>query len=151
MSQWPQAYQLGLEQNLFPSLLAGDSQENLEEERRLFYVAITRAERRLFLSYTSSRFKWGNYIFCEPSQFLSEIDDRHIVKKEILSKKDKKSILNNLTTMIKSFSWFYSIWFYHFYSSTIFCYHHLKKVITNLVILFSTKDKYLLILKAFKA
>ena len=92
--EFPYVFVVGLEQNLFPSLLASDSQENLEEERRLFYVAITRAEKRLFLSHTSTRFKWGNYIFCEPSQFLSEIDEKHITTKQIASKKDKKPKTN---------------------------------------------------------
>ena len=88
--EFPYVFVVGLEQNLFPSLLASDSQENLEEERRLFYVAITRAEKRLFLSHTTNRFKWGNYIFCEPSQFLNEIDEKHVIKKEVQSKKEKK-------------------------------------------------------------
>ena len=88
--EFPYVFVVGLEQNLFPSLLASDSQENLEEERRLFYVAITRAEKRLFLSYTSNRFKWGNYIFCEPSQFLNEIDEKFVINKEVESKKEKK-------------------------------------------------------------
>mgnify|MGYP001164037844 CR=1 FL=1 len=88
--EFPYVFVVGLEQNLFPSLLASDSQENLEEERRLFYVAITRAEKRLFLSHTTNRFKWGNYIFCEPSQFLNEIDEKHVIKKEVESKKEKK-------------------------------------------------------------
>jgi len=88
--EFPYVFVVGLEQNLFPSLLASDSQENLEEERRLFYVAITRAEKRLFLSHTSNRFKWGNYIFCEPSQFLNEIDENFVINKEVESKKEKK-------------------------------------------------------------
>ena len=88
--EFPYVFVVGLEQNLFPSLLASDSQENLEEERRLFYVAITRAEKRLFLSHTTNRFRWGNYIFCEPSQFLSEIDEKFIIKKEAETKKEKK-------------------------------------------------------------
>ena len=92
--EFPYVFVVGLEQNLFPSLLASDSQENLEEERRLFYVAITRAEKRLFLSHTTNRFKWGNYIFCEPSQFLNEIDEKHVIKKEVESKKEKKFIRN---------------------------------------------------------
>ena len=88
--EFPYVFVVGLEQNLFPSLLSSDSQESLEEERRLFYVAITRAEKRLFLSHTTNRFRWGNYIFCEPSQFLSELDERHIIKKEAETKKEKK-------------------------------------------------------------
>ena len=88
--EFPYVFVVGLEQNLFPSLLASDNQESLEEERRLFYVAITRAKKRLFLSHTTNRFRWGNYIFCEPSQFLSELDEKHITKKEAERKKEKR-------------------------------------------------------------
>ena len=100
--EFPYVFVVGLEQNLFPSLLASDSQENLEEERRLFYVAITRAEKRLFISHTSNRFKWGNYIFCEPSQFLNEIDEKFVINKEVESKKEKK--FNNNFNFKKSTS-----------------------------------------------
>jgi|TARA_B100000959_G_scaffold73901_1_gene78583 DNA helicase-2/ATP-dependent DNA helicase PcrA len=81
---------VGLEENLFPSLMNLDSRGGLEEERRLFYVAITRAEKRLFLSYALCRFKWGQYIDCRPSRFLEELDAKFIEKSEIkLSKKQK--------------------------------------------------------------
>ena len=66
---------VGLEENLFPSQLSVHSREDLEEERRLFYVAITRAKRTLTLSYSTSRWRWGQLIDCEPSRFLNEIDD----------------------------------------------------------------------------
>jgi len=78
---------VGMEENLFPSMLSNESQESLEEERRLFYVAITRAEKRLFLSYANTRFKWGQYIDSEASRFLHEIDSRFIEKKETEEKK----------------------------------------------------------------
>jgi len=81
---------VGMEENLFPSMLSNESQESLEEERRLFYVAITRAEKRLFLSYANTRFKWGQYIDSLPSRFLHEIDDRFIEKKETEEKKHYK-------------------------------------------------------------
>jgi DNA helicase II / ATP-dependent DNA helicase PcrA len=68
----------GMEENLFPSQLSVNSREELEEERRLFYVAITRAESTLTLSYAHSRFKWGNLISNEPSRFLQEIDEKHL-------------------------------------------------------------------------
>jgi len=64
----------GMEENLFPSQLALNSREELEEERRLFYVALTRAEKHLTLSYATSRYKWGKIDYCEPSRFLNEID-----------------------------------------------------------------------------
>lgn len=64
---------VGLEENLFPSMMAMQSRADLEEERRLFYVAITRAERKLYLSYAISRYRFGNLLSCEPSRFLDEI------------------------------------------------------------------------------
>ena len=67
-------YVVGLEENLFPSQMALQSRADLEEERRLFYVAITRAETQLTLSYAVSRYKWGNLISCEPSRFIAEIN-----------------------------------------------------------------------------
>ncbi|HSY77754.1 MAG TPA: UvrD-helicase domain-containing protein [Bacteroidia bacterium] len=63
----------GLEENLFPSQMAIMSREELEEERRLFYVAITRAKKQANLSYSISRYKYGNSLSCEPSRFLEEI------------------------------------------------------------------------------
>ena len=69
---------VGLEENLFPSSMCGDSLRGLEEERRLFYVAITRAEERCFLSYAKSRFKYGKTEFCTPSRFLKDIDIRYL-------------------------------------------------------------------------
>ena len=54
--------------------MSGESQDHLEEERRLFYAAITRAEKRLFLSFAASRFKWGQFIECQPSRFINELD-----------------------------------------------------------------------------
>ena len=88
--EFPYVFIVGLEQNLFPSMMSGDSQENLEEERRLFYVAITRAEKRLFLSFATNRFKWGQFIDCEPSRFLSELDSKYLEKTEIHAKKKEK-------------------------------------------------------------
>ena len=79
--EFPYVFVVGMEEGLFPSMMSGNSQSELEEERRLFYVAITRAEKRLFLSHSNIRFKWGQYIDSEPSRFLSELDQRYIVKK----------------------------------------------------------------------
>ncbi len=67
-------YIVGLEENLFPSQLSLNSRSDLEEERRLFYVAVTRAENRLTLSYATSRYRWGTLNNCEPSRFLDELD-----------------------------------------------------------------------------
>ena len=86
--EFPYVFVVGLEENLFPSMMALDSRDGLEEERRLFYVAITRAEKRLFLSYALSRFKWGQYTDCNPSRFLEELDAKLITQSEIkLSKR----------------------------------------------------------------
>lgn len=65
---------VGLEENLFPSSMTGDSPRAMEEERRLFYVALTRAERHCFLSYSKTRFRYGKMEFGSPSRFLKEID-----------------------------------------------------------------------------
>lgn len=69
---------VGLEENLFPSQMMLGSREDLEEERRLFYVAVTRAETQLHLSYALQRYRFGSLIPCEPSRFLQEIDNQHI-------------------------------------------------------------------------
>jgi DNA helicase II / ATP-dependent DNA helicase PcrA len=76
--EFPQVYVVGLEENLFPSQMSLNSRTDLEEERRLFYVATTRAEYKLTLSYATSRFKFGTLISCEPSRFLDEIDARYL-------------------------------------------------------------------------
>lgn len=71
-------YIVGLEENLFPNQMAVGSRTELEEERRLFYVAITRAEKKLVLSFATSRYQWGNLRPCEPSRFLAEIDPQYV-------------------------------------------------------------------------
>lgn len=81
---------VGLEENLFPSQLSLNSRDDIEEERRLFYVAITRAEKILYLSFANSRFKWGNLIFCEPSRFLDEIDPSYIEYGQVQEKVKEK-------------------------------------------------------------
>lgn len=73
--EFPHVFIVGLEENLFPSQLSLTSRADLEEERRLFYVAVTRAEKSLTLSYATSRYKFGTAQFNEPSRFLTEIDD----------------------------------------------------------------------------
>jgi DNA helicase-2/ATP-dependent DNA helicase PcrA len=69
---------VGMEETLFPSQMAMDSPRGLEEERRLFYVAITRAEEYLVITNARSRFRYGKTEFCEPSRFLREIDPRFL-------------------------------------------------------------------------
>jgi len=69
---------VGLEENLFPSQLSINSREDLEEERRLFYVALTRAEKKATLSYALTRYRWGQLSYCEPSRFIEELDERFL-------------------------------------------------------------------------
>ena len=76
--EFPYVYIVGLEESLFPSQMAMNSRSELEEERRLFYVAITRAEKRAHLSYATSRYRWGSLVHCEPSRFIDEIDSQYI-------------------------------------------------------------------------
>mgnify|MGYP006351792351 FL=1 len=72
--EFPYVYIVGLEENLFPGIQSLSTREDLEEERRLFYVALTRAETKLVLSYAESRYRWGNLTLSEPSRFIGEID-----------------------------------------------------------------------------
>jgi len=72
--EFPYVYIVGVEENLFPSIQSLGTRAELEEERRLFYVAITRAELKLTISYAESRFRWGTPTLCEPSRFIEEID-----------------------------------------------------------------------------
>lgn len=76
--EFPYVHIVGLEENLFPSQLSLSSRDDLEEERRLFYVALTRAEKKVTLSYSTSRYKWGNLISCEPSRFIEEVDSKYL-------------------------------------------------------------------------
>ena len=76
--EYEYVYVVGMEENLFPSQRAMETMEGLEEERRLFYVALTRAKREATLSYAEMRYKWGNMEFSRPSRFLGEIDEKYI-------------------------------------------------------------------------
>ena len=69
---------VGLEENLFPSDMSGDSEREIEEERRLMYVAMTRARKYLTLLFATTRFKYGSVDFCTPSRFLKDIDSRYL-------------------------------------------------------------------------
>jgi DNA helicase-2/ATP-dependent DNA helicase PcrA len=71
-------YMVGMEEDLFPSQMMLSSRADLEEERRLFYVAITRAQKRLFLSYALTRYRFGRLKNCEPSRFLDDVDQRFV-------------------------------------------------------------------------
>ena len=76
--EFPYVYIVGMEENLFPSQMSVSTRAELEEERRLFYVALTRAMKRATLSYATSRYKWGNLEMCEPSRFLDELDPQYV-------------------------------------------------------------------------
>ena len=76
--EFPYVYIVGMEENLFPSQMSLTERADLEEERRLFYVALTRAEKRIILSYSTTRYRWGNLIYCEPSRFIEELDSKYL-------------------------------------------------------------------------
>ena len=97
--EFPIVYIVGLEENLFPSIMSINSREEIEEERRLFYVAMTRAEKKLILSYCNQRFKWGNIVESEPSRFLSEIDNKFTINNNI--QRETPSIDNKLLRIKK--------------------------------------------------
>lgn len=76
--EFKNVYIVGLEEDLFPSQMMLQSRADLEEERRLFYVAVTRAEKKLTLSYALQRYRYGRLFQCEPSRFLQEVDARYV-------------------------------------------------------------------------
>jgi len=76
--EFPHVFIVGLEEDLFPSAMSMNTRSELEEERRLFYVALTRAEKQAYLTYALSRYRWGKLIDAEPSRFIEEIDDKYL-------------------------------------------------------------------------
>ncbi|MEZ4859162.1 MAG: 3'-5' exonuclease [Flavobacteriaceae bacterium] len=76
--EFPYVYIVGMEEDLFPSAMSMNTRAELEEERRLFYVALTRAEKQAFLTYAQTRYRWGKLIDAEPSRFIEEIDDSYL-------------------------------------------------------------------------
>ncbi|MCB0398681.1 MAG: UvrD-helicase domain-containing protein [Winogradskyella sp.] len=76
--EFPHVFIVGMEEDLFPSAMSMNTRSELEEERRLFYVALTRAEKQAYLTYTISRYRWGKLIDAEPSRFIEEIDDEFV-------------------------------------------------------------------------
>ena len=76
--EFPYVYIAGLEEGLFPSAMSMNTREDLEEERRLFYVALTRAETKAYLLYAQMRFRWGKLTDGEPSRFIDEIDEQYL-------------------------------------------------------------------------
>ncbi|CAM3863136.1 ATP-dependent helicase [Aquirufa aurantiipilula] len=86
--EFKHVFLVGLEEDLFPSQMMLQSQADLEEERRLFYVAVTRAEKKLMISYAESRYQFGRLKSCEPSRFLDEIDSAYLKMAKTPGKKE---------------------------------------------------------------
>ncbi|MBC8110967.1 MAG: ATP-binding domain-containing protein, partial [Verrucomicrobia bacterium] len=103
--EFKNVFVVGMEEDLFPSQMMLGSRESLEEERRLFYVAITRAEHKLTLSYAETRYQFGRLKQCEPSRFLKEIDENFLkVSSKSLAKEEfSTGFVKNLTKQ-KTFS-----------------------------------------------
>ncbi|MEN1785623.1 MAG: UvrD-helicase domain-containing protein [Bacteroidota bacterium] len=76
--EFPYVYIVGMEEDLFPSAMSMNTRSELEEERRLFYVALTRAEKQAYLTYTLNRYRWGKLIDAEPSRFIEEMDSEYL-------------------------------------------------------------------------
>ncbi len=76
--EFPVVFIVGMEEDLFPSALSLNTRSELEEERRLFYVALTRAEQKAILTYTLSRYRWGKLVDAEPSRFIEEMDETYL-------------------------------------------------------------------------
>ena len=92
---------IGMEENLFPSSMSLDSREGLEEERRLFYVALTRAEKKAILTFTNNRYRWGKVIESEESRFIDELDSS-FVKYDKNNYNEGSLLLTNPTIKYKS-------------------------------------------------
>ncbi len=93
--EFPFVYIVGMEEDLFPSPLSINSRNELEEERRLFYVAITRAKKQVYISYSISRYRWGKHIDCEPSRFINEIDEQYLEFNEFNKKYSNNPLLTS--------------------------------------------------------
>ena len=102
--EYKYVYIAGCEENLVPSQRALESVDGVEEERRLFYVALTRAKSEAMITYCDMRYKWGNMEFSSPSRFLSEIDPKYVECDEDLSPKSGASSQGSLTGRMGNFS-----------------------------------------------
>jgi DNA helicase-2/ATP-dependent DNA helicase PcrA len=92
--EFPYVFIVGMEEDLFPSAMSMNTRSELEEERRLFYVAITRAEKQAYLTYTQSRYRWGKLIDAEPSRFIDEIDESFLEYLTIITENKYKPLLD---------------------------------------------------------
>ncbi len=93
--EFPYVYIVGMEEDLFPSAMSMNTRSELEEERRLFYVALTRAEKQAYLTYTQSRYRWGKLVDAEPSRFLEEIDEQYVENLTPVDNYRYKSFINS--------------------------------------------------------
>ena len=100
--EFPYVFVVGLEENLFPSQLSINSRTELEEERRLFYVAVTRAEKALTISYAQTRFKFGNITYSDPSRFIKELPDELLEDLSGSVQRSSYSHSNSSSPFIKS-------------------------------------------------
>ncbi|TNJ46564.1 UvrD-helicase domain-containing protein [Tamlana fucoidanivorans] len=87
--EFPHVFIVGLEEDLFPSAMSMNTRSELEEERRLFYVALTRAEKQAYLTYALSRYRWGKLVDSDPSRFIEEIDEQYL---EVLTPVEERRI-----------------------------------------------------------
>lgn len=96
--EFSHVYIVGLEEDLFPSALSSTTRSDLEEERRLFYVALTRAMKKVTISYSKTRYRWGKLNDCEPSRFISEIEEKYIksIKSNYINRNFNKLKSNKL-------------------------------------------------------
>ncbi|WP_035337679.1 UvrD-helicase domain-containing protein [Dokdonia sp. PRO95] len=92
--EFPFVYIVGMEEDLFPSGMSMSTRSELEEERRLFYVALTRAEKQAYLTYTESRYRWGKLVDAEPSRFIEEIDDKYLDYQTPMMRNRYKSLMD---------------------------------------------------------
>ena len=104
--EFPYVYIVGLEENLFPSAMNLNSRTELEEERRLFYVALTRAEKKIYLSYVLSRYRWGKPVDSEKSRFIDEIKEEYlqnnVIQRSISKDFSQKSQFNKVGIRFKT-------------------------------------------------
>jgi DNA helicase-2/ATP-dependent DNA helicase PcrA len=94
--EFPVVYSVGLEENLFPSFMSLNSRSEIEEERRLFYVALTRAMQKAYITYADMRYKWGELKITEPSRFIDEIDEKYLefINRPSLGRQARKTSMN---------------------------------------------------------
>jgi DNA helicase-2/ATP-dependent DNA helicase PcrA len=103
--EFPYVFVVGLEENLFPSIQSVGSRADLEEERRLFYVAITRAQKKLTISYAENRYRWGDLTICEPSRFINEVPEKFLDYPKRISIHDNGfQSKDNFSNILKGFN-----------------------------------------------